>query len=168
MKIPTELKHKPVFVVENYDEIDGSTHNSDAKGLSLGIAQWSDRGHVYSSAKVWRHTGDRWSRQSEEMPLHRVLDLALLICEAKKYMADAYRYPCLYDPEQTKIATIPLQGDAMRVSICTDNPMLDEDIALFRDCLIANGEDERLNERFNRLAEILCDLGYCQPRHTNK
>ena len=23
------------------------------------------------SAKVWRHTGEKWSRQSEEMPLHR-------------------------------------------------------------------------------------------------
>ncbi len=26
---------------------------------------------------VWRHTGEKWSRQSEELPLHRVLDLAI-------------------------------------------------------------------------------------------
>lgn len=35
------------------------------------------------AAKVWRHTtGDdtgKWSRQSEELPLHRILDLAILI-----------------------------------------------------------------------------------------
>ena len=26
-------------------------------GLSLGLAQWNDRGKVDISAKVWRHTG---------------------------------------------------------------------------------------------------------------
>lgn len=29
--------------------------------------------------KVWRHTGNRWSRQSEELPLHRNLDLTILL-----------------------------------------------------------------------------------------
>ena len=77
MKIPTTLKHKPVIVAENYDSIDGrGAYHSDAKGLSLGPAQWNDRGKVDISAKVWRHTGEKWSRQSEELPMHRVLDLA--------------------------------------------------------------------------------------------
>ena len=32
MKIPTSLKHKPVVVVENYEDIDGRyTCNSDTK-----------------------------------------------------------------------------------------------------------------------------------------
>mgnify|MGYP003611816194 CR=1 FL=1 len=75
MKIPTGLKHKPVIVSEDYDKVDGRNHSSDAKGLSLGLAQWNDRGKVDISAKVWRHTGGKWSRQSEELPLHRVLDL---------------------------------------------------------------------------------------------
>ena len=35
MKIPTTLKHKPVVVVENYEEVDGRmAYHSDAKGLS--------------------------------------------------------------------------------------------------------------------------------------
>ncbi len=52
MKIPTELKHKPVIVSENYDLIDGRyTNNSDAKGLSLGLAQWNERGNLDISAK---------------------------------------------------------------------------------------------------------------------
>ena len=58
MKIPTTLKHKPVIVAENYENVDGrSAYNSEAKGLSLGLAQWNDRGRVDISAKVWRHTG---------------------------------------------------------------------------------------------------------------
>ena len=79
MKIPTDLKHKPVIVVEDYSNVDGrNAYHSDAKGLSLGLAQWNERGRVDISAKVWRHTGQRWSRQSEELPLHRVLDLSLI------------------------------------------------------------------------------------------
>ncbi|MDE7034766.1 MAG: hypothetical protein K2O74_00755, partial [Eubacteriales bacterium] len=79
MKIPTTLKHKPVIVSEDYDLIDGRrAGDSDAKGLSLGLAQWNERGRVEISAKVWRYTGGKWSRQSEELPLHRVLDLSLL------------------------------------------------------------------------------------------
>ena len=79
MKIPTTLKHKPVIVAENYDSIDGrGAYHSDTKGLSLGLAQWNDRGKVDISAKVWRHTGEKWSRQSEELPMHRVLDLIRL------------------------------------------------------------------------------------------
>ena len=68
MKIPTTLKHKPVIVSENYENVDGRyAYNSDSKGLSLGLAQWNDRGKVEISAKVWRHTGEKWSRQSEEL-----------------------------------------------------------------------------------------------------
>ena len=69
MHIPTTLKHKPVLVAEDYGRIDGRTaYGSDAQGLSLGLAQWNDRGKVDISAKVWRHTGEKWSRQSEELP----------------------------------------------------------------------------------------------------
>lgn len=58
MKIPATLKHKPVVVSDDYDNIDGRRAGStDAKGLTLGLAQWNDRGNVEISAKVWRHTG---------------------------------------------------------------------------------------------------------------
>mgnify|MGYP000506051587 CR=1 FL=1 len=95
MHIPTTLKHKPVLVAEDYGRIDGRTaYGSDAQGLSLGLAQWNDRGKVDISAKVWRHTGEKWSRQSEELPLHRVLDLAILACRAQLYFQEeAYRFP---------------------------------------------------------------------------
>ncbi len=83
MKIPVTLKHKPVIVSEDYANIDGRyAHNSDAQGLSLGLAQWNDRGRVDISAKVWRYTGEKWSRQSEELPFHRVLDLSIFVCRS--------------------------------------------------------------------------------------
>lgn len=159
MRIPTTLKHKPVIVSENYENIDGyRAYNSDTKGLSLGLAQWNDRGKVEISAKVWRYTGEKWSRQSEELPLHRVIDLAILVCRAKQHFREAYRYDKLYDPENTQLDRIGLQGDAMTVSVCTDNPLIEEDIKLFADVLSTN--DELIGERLATLSRLLKEMGY--------
>ena len=77
MKVPEHLGHKPIIGVDNYDRIDGKyANNTDAKALSIGKSQWNTED---ISAKVWRHKGEKWTRQSEELPIHRVLDLAILI-----------------------------------------------------------------------------------------
>lgn len=159
MKIPTTLKHKPVIVAEDYEKIDGrNAYDSDTKGLSLGLAQWNDRGKVDISAKVWRYTGEKWSRQSEELPLHRVLDLAILVCRAKLHFQEAYRYEKLYDPDKPRIDRVGLQGDAMTVAVCTDNEKINEDIKLFSQAL--SNDDELLGERLRTLARILREMGY--------
>lgn len=159
MKIPTTLKHKPVIVSENYENVDGRfAYNTDAKGLSLGLAQWNDRGKVDISAKVWRYTGEKWSRQSEELPLHRVLDLAILVCRAKLHFREAYRYENLFDPNQPVIDRVGLQGDAMTVSVCTDNEKINEDIKLFSQAL--SNDDELIGERLRMLSSILKEMGY--------
>lgn len=156
MKIPTELKHKPVFVCENYADIDGRyVHSSDAKGLSLGLAQWNDRGKVDISAKVWRYTGEKWSRQSEELPLHRVIDLAILICRAKQYISEEYHTG---EPESGIIERIGLQGDAMTVALALENKCLSEDKNLFAQAL--RKDDELLSERLRVLSGLLKNMGY--------
>lgn len=156
MKIPTQLKHAPVITVPDYDQIDGRYANlpeSDAKGLSIGLAQWNTRGKIDLSAKVWRYTGEKWSRQSEELPLHRVLDLAILIAETKLYFQDAYKHKKLYDEKNPQIATVGVQGGAMRIGVCTDNEQIDEDIKLLQDALAK--DDELLSERLRHLKRIL-------------
>jgi len=159
MDIPSALKHKPVVVVPNYENVDGRyAFDSEAKGLSLGLAQWNDRGKVDISAKVWRHTGAKWSRQSEELPLHRVLDLAILISRAKLHFREAYRYEKLYEPDNPRIDRVPLQGDAMTVEVCTANDHIDEDIQLFNQTL--STDDELISERLAALAGILREMGY--------
>ena len=171
MHIPTTLKHKPVLVAEDYGRIDGRTaYGSDAQGLSLGLAQWNDRGKVDISAKVWRHTGEKWSRQSEELPLHRVLDLAILAFRAQPrqpssprsraqlyFQEEAYRFPRGYDPEHPQVDRIGLQGDAMTVEVCTSSDHIDEDLRLFQDALARDGE--LLGERMRVLARLLGELG---------
>lgn len=159
MKIPTTLKHKPVIVSENYENVDGRyAYNTDAKGLSLGLAQWNDRGKVDVSAKVWRYTGEKWSRQSEELPLHRVLDLAILVCRAQLHFREAYRYEKLYDTENPVIDRVGLQGDAMTVAVCTENEKIDEDIKLFSQALSNDGE--LIGERLSTLSRLLKEMGY--------
>ena len=158
MKIPTTLKHKPVIVSEDYDKIDGRISNSDAKGLSVGLAQWNDRGKVDVSAKIWRYTGEKWSRQSEEMPLHRVIDLAIFVCRTQLYFREAYRFPKLYDEQNPTIDRIAIQGGAMNVAVDLDNENIDEDILLLRDALAK--DDELMGERLARLSALLKEMGY--------
>ena len=160
MRIPTTLKHKPVIVAEDYGNIDGRTaYQTDTQGLSRGLAKWNDRGKLDISAKVWRYTGEKWSRQSEELPLHRVIDLAILICRSKLFFREeSYRHPKLYDPEKPVIDRVGLQGDAMTVAVCTENERIDEDIQLFAQAL--SQDDELLGERMRVLARILKEMGY--------
>ena len=78
-QIPNHLKHKPIYVLENYSPTDGHYKNdTDVIGLSLGKAQWCDNEFI-PSVKVWRKKNNRWSRQSEETTLTRALDLATLV-----------------------------------------------------------------------------------------
>ncbi len=77
MKIPKHLRHKPIIGVD-YASIDAG--NGDAQYISLGRSTW-DKNDV--SAKIFRKTKkNKWSRQSEELPLWRVLDLAILLAAA--------------------------------------------------------------------------------------
>ena len=160
MKIPTTLKHKPVIIVENYSNVDArQAYDSDAVGLSVGLAQWNDRGKVEASAKIWRYTGDKWSRQSEEMPLNRVLDLSILVARTLYYLREeGYRYPKYYNPENPQIDRIGIQGDAMTVEVCVENPNLDEDIQLLANAVAKDGE--LLGERLSLLRKLLTDLDY--------
>ena len=84
--IPTNVRHHSIVGVGNYSEYDGLHEGgTDAKALSIGISQWKhvdEDGVEEISAKVFRYNGKRWSRQSEELPLHRCFDLCILIVQA--------------------------------------------------------------------------------------
>ena len=135
-----------------------AAYGSDAQGLLPGPGPVERPGKVDISAKVWRHTGEKWSRQSEELPLHRVLDLAILACRAQLYFQEeAYRFPRGYDPEHPQVDRIGLQGDAMTVEVCTSSDHIDEDLRLFQDALARDGE--LLGERMRVLARLLGELG---------
>jgi hypothetical protein len=78
------LKHRPMFLLP-YRAFDGPyAGTTDCVFLSLGWAQYDPRS---ASVKALRHTGERWSRQSEELPLHRSVDAVLFLAWAINSMA---------------------------------------------------------------------------------
>lgn len=83
MKAPENHSHHPIISVNDYEQIDGMYANkgTDARALSIGQSTW-DEDHI--SLKIWRHPKNRWSPQSEEMPIHRCLDLAILFLASLK------------------------------------------------------------------------------------
>jgi hypothetical protein len=84
---PHVLKHKPVFLLP-YAGYDGPYAGAtDCLFLSLGWAQYDPRS---ASLKTLRHTGARWSRQAEEIPVHRAVDLVILLGTAIRDMTGDY------------------------------------------------------------------------------
>ncbi|MCB2154926.1 hypothetical protein KQI84_08560 [bacterium] len=72
--LPHHLDHKPILALP-YQAFDAfyPRERTDVRWISVGTAQY-DPGHI--SVKTWRHSERRWSRMSEELPLHRVFDAA--------------------------------------------------------------------------------------------
>ena len=59
-------------------------------------------------------------------------------------------------PNYPVLDRIGLQGDAMNVSVCTDNEQINTDINLFDDCL--HKDDEIISERLNVLYDLLKEI----------
>lgn len=77
--LPDHLAHKPVFAMP-YEAFDGPyAGQTDARYLSVGLAQWD---HDEISVKAMRYTGTKWTRQAEELPLHRPIDMTLFLAKA--------------------------------------------------------------------------------------
>lgn len=80
MSTPTHLAHKPITSVDDYSQHDGIyANNTDVQSLTVGEAQY-DGDEI--SAKVFRQVNGKWSRQSEELPLHRIFDLGTTILKS--------------------------------------------------------------------------------------
>ena len=82
--LPQHLGHRPVYSMP-YQQSDGHHKASDCRYFSVGLAQW---GRNEASVKIMRHTGNRWTRQAEEIPLHRALDMTLFLAHVLGRSAD--------------------------------------------------------------------------------
>ena len=108
-KAPEGRTHEPVITID-YERKDAEA--GDAKFLTLGKSTWNKEDF---SAKIWRwaENGERWSRQSEELPLWRVLDLATLVVSTiyqKQSNLDEF-----VQNEQEKVALENYLDDNMRM-----------------------------------------------------
>lgn len=159
MNIHASMNHKPVIVSDNYGEVDGRFADAtEVRALSLGLSQGNEEGQANVAARVWRDATEQATEPSLELPIHRILDLSILVCSALAHFSEAYRYEQLYDPQNPVIGRIGLQGSAMTVAVCTDNEQIHEDIRLFNEALSDNGE--MIGERLRTLTRALKELGY--------
>jgi hypothetical protein len=78
-ELPQHLDHKPVFAMP-YEKFDGIYEKeTDVRYISIGVAQY-DPDSV--SIKTMRYTGEKWTRQAEELPLHRCIDSTIFLAKA--------------------------------------------------------------------------------------
>ncbi|WP_152393235.1 DUF6530 family protein [Paenibacillus guangzhouensis] len=159
MNSPEMKNHKPVIIADDYGKVDGRfAFSSDVQRLSLGLSTLPGADQSMISASICRNSEGQPSSNMEEIPLHRILDLSILVCSALTHFSEAYRYEHLYDPENPIIDRIGLQGNAMNVSVCTDNKEIRKDIQLFDKSLSDNGE--MIGERLRALSRLLLEMGY--------
>ncbi len=148
------MEFKSVITCDNYKKIDGyRTSSSDIEKIDIGTKKNIDNNKLEIIAKLLKLDGE-----FDEIPVNRILDMAILLCEATLYFKEAYRMPKFYDENNLIISRVGLQGDAMNIKICKDNNSLDKDIIVLADEF--NNQGELLGERFRVLAEILDELGY--------
>lgn len=143
--LPQHLGHKPIYAVP-YQFSDGDPKgNTDAIYISLGLAQWDNE---YISLKVWRHTGKKWSRQSEELPPHRPIDLTILLGLALlghvRREEDLFVEKGTFDNQKDSDT---IEDQAIRNS---------QEINQFHRAL--EKESERLKDRFQQLAKVIDSL----------
>jgi hypothetical protein len=143
MEIPNHLKHKPIIRLEEYSLIDGiyDAAKTDARGMSIGLAQWNNTTQKDLSAKVWRYTSGKWSRQSEELPLHRVFDLASLVCASISYAQNS---------------TLPPIDDSFHVDLVKNPELLNQ----LKEGLEDENTKKALEVSLKRLSKYLKTIGY--------
>jgi hypothetical protein len=137
MPFPHQIAHKPVFALPFNAHDPNYAGDTDLQWLSIGWSQWDEE---EPSAKAVRFSGERWSRQSEELPLARLVDLTTLL--AKVYSADGeIEFPQNFFEHQP---------EALKVK-CKSQKSQDRLIAELH-------RDETLQRRLAKLADIICDL----------
>lgn len=151
------MNEKIVVTASGYDRLDGrNAHHSDLKRLTLGAPTLKENQAMGIAAQLWTAQEDGTLKLSAELPVHQVFDLMIVLSRTLLYFKDAYRLPLLYDPDNPTIERIGLQGEALPVSICAENPNINKDIQDFAQAL--NDLGELTGERLRTLTRILKGL----------
>ena len=151
------MNEKIVVSANGYDRLDGrNAYHSDLKRMTLGAPALKENQAMQIAAQLWTAQEDGTLKMSAELPIHQVFDLMIVLSRTLLYFKEAYRLPLLYDPDNPTIERIGLQGEALPVSICAENPNINKDIQDFSQAL--NDLGELTGERLRTLTRILKEL----------
>ena len=151
------MNERIVVTAQGYDRVDGrNAYRSGIKRLTLGVPTLEQNRTMKIAAQIWTALEDGTLEVSAELPIHQVFDLMIMLSRTLLYFKEAYRLPLLYDPGNPTIERIGLQGEALPVTICVDNPNINKDIQDFSQALSDLGE--LTGERLRTLTRILEEL----------
>lgn len=151
------MNEKIVMISNDYDRIDGrNAYQSDVKRLTLGAPMLDENKEMQIAVQIWKNGKDGELVLAEELPIHQVFDLMILLSRTLLYFKEAYRFPLLYDPEKPTVERVGVQGGVLPVEICVDNENINEDIKAFAQSL--NDLGELIGERKRVLSRILEEL----------
>lgn len=151
------MNEKVVIVSNGYDRIDGrNAYKSDIKRLTLGEPMLEENKEMQIAAQIWKIDKDGVLTLAQELPIHQVFDMIILLSRTLLYFKEAYRLPLLYDPEKPTVERVGVQGGVLPVEVCVDNENINEDIKGFAQSL--NDLGELIGERRRVLSRILEEL----------
>lgn len=151
------MNEKVVIISNDYDRIDGrNAYQSDIKRLTLGAPMLEENKEMQIAAQIWKIDKDDKLILAQELPIHQVFDLIILLSRTLLYFKEAYRLPLLYDPEKPIVERVGVQGGVLPVEVCVDNQNINEDIKAFAQSL--NDLGEMIGERKRVLGRILEEL----------
>lgn len=153
------MNEKIVMMADKYDRIDGrNAYQSEIKRLTLGAPVLEENKKMRIAAQIWKENADGQLEMNTELPIHQVFDLMIFLSRVLLHFKEAYRLPLLYDPQNPIVDRVGVQGDMMPVTVCTENPNINEDIRDFSQALSDLGEIT--GERLRVLARILEEMEY--------
>lgn len=151
------MNEKIVVAANSYDRVDGrNAYRSAIKQLTLGTPVLKENQEIKIAVQLWTAQEDGTLKISTEIPIHQVFDLMIFLSRTLLYFKEAYRLPLLYDPDNPTIERIGLQGDALSVAVCTENPNIAQDIEDFSQAL--SDLDELTGERLRVLTRMIKEL----------
>ncbi|WP_171903814.1 DUF6530 family protein [Cellulosilyticum sp. I15G10I2] len=152
------MNEQTVMMSKSYDHIDGrNAYHSDIKSLTLGMPILEENKKMQIAAQIWQQDKNGELNLAQEIPIHQVFDLMILLCRTLLYFKEAYRFPLLYDPENPTVERMGVQGGVLPIEVCMDNPNINESIKTFVKSL--NELGELIGERQRVLTHILEELG---------
>ena len=119
---------KNSYCIQWIDRVDGrNAYQSDIKRLTLGepILEENKNADCRTDMEAGK---DGEFELAQELPIHQMFDLMILLSRTLLHFKEAYRLPLLYDPENPTIERVGVQGGVLPVEVCTDNKNINEDI----------------------------------------
>jgi hypothetical protein len=138
LPFPDQIAHSPVYALAYNAHDPGNEGDTDAQWLSIGWSQWDEN---ELAAKVVRYSGKRWSRQSEEVPVARLVDLTTLLAMAFMHNAGEIDVEPNFFENQPVGMKIKAKKSSARDLLAT-----------------AMHRDPKLRRRMSKLADVMVQL----------